>query len=200
MAVEKETLYLSFDVEADGPDPSHNNMLSLGIYGFTKDKTEVFTWQRNFYPRPGKASDPECMINFWSKNQKAWKFVNTNREDPIKAFIDLATELTKLVSFHGYQLEWIGFPAAYDWQWLNVYYQDMLMVYPQYEFIKLGYKATCTSSLWTYWAKFNHLTKDQESALWKECSEGLISDHTPLVDAKCQGIIFYNLMKKMNLF
>ena len=197
---EQETLYLSFDVEADGPDPSHNNMLSLGIYGFTKNKTEVFTWLKNFYPRPNKAPNHECMLNFWSKNPDAWAFVNTNRVDPIDAFVDLAIKLRDLVSFHRYRLEWVGFPASYDWQWVNVYYQDMLLAHPEHNFGSIGHKATCASTLWTYCIKFNNLTSTQENDLWNECSEGLKSNHTSLVDAKMQGIIFYNLMCKMNMF
>ena len=37
-------LYLSFDIEADGPSPCLNNMLSLGICGMTETGEIVYKY------------------------------------------------------------------------------------------------------------------------------------------------------------
>jgi hypothetical protein len=76
----------------------------------------------------------------------------------------------------------------------------MLLAHPNGDFVSIGHKATCASTLWAFNVKANNLSKYQENLLWEECSEGLKSDHTALVNAKFQGLIFYNLMKKMGIF
>ena len=194
-----QKLYLSFDIEADGPSPAHNNMLSLGIYGFDQDKNEVFTWQKNFFPRIGKKADHKCMTEFWDKQPQAWAFVNKDRVQPSEGMLDLAKQLKNL-ECHDWKIVWVAWPSAYDWQWLNTYYQEMLSVYSHLDLPYLGFKATCASSLWTFYVKEHKLTKKQENILWEKCSEGLKGNHNSLEDAKVQGLLYYNLMKEAGIF
>ena len=77
--VDKEVLYLSFDIEADGDSPVLNSMLSIGIYGFDKNGKGVVEFQRNMYPHPSKVVDKRSISEFWERIQKAWSFVKTNQ-------------------------------------------------------------------------------------------------------------------------
>jgi len=192
------TAYLSFDIEADGPSPAHNSMLSLGIAGLTKDKMEVFTWQKNFYARPGKKADPKCMTEFWAVETEAWAFVNTDRVDPIEGFKDLVSKLAGLRQTH--KIEWVAWPSAYDWQWLNCYYQDMIEADPSTAYPYLGFKATCASTIWKFYMKSTQTSRNQENLLWDKFSEGVKGNHNSLMDARSQGLRFINLMNHAGAF
>lgn len=187
-----ETCYLSFDIEADGDSPSVSNMLSIGVYGLTRDKKEVCRFQRNLTPLPDKKASPRCMTEFWDKHPDAWNFVNQNRQDPIlvmKELADLYIDLSKI-----YKLVWIAAPAAYDWQWLNAYYCLMREKYPDTP--NIGFKAHCISSLLTSYCKRNKL---ETNKTWKELAEKEVLTHDPLDDAIVQGTLFVNLCIKDNI-
>lgn len=57
-------MFLSFDIEADGPCPGLNSMLSFGMAGFTPDARIVFEYEANLFPLPDTKPDP--------KTQKWW--------------------------------------------------------------------------------------------------------------------------------
>ena len=69
------TVYLSFDVETDGPSPILNNLLSIGIYGLDKDFKNIFNFSENIFEHLGKVQNKDTMIFFWNKeeNQTTWR-------------------------------------------------------------------------------------------------------------------------------
>lgn len=187
-----ETCYLSFDIEADGDSPSVSNMLSIGVYGLTKNKTEVCRFQRNLKPLPDKKASTRCMTEFWDKNPDAWKFVNSDQQDPVKAMKELADLLTELKT--KYRLVWVAAPAAYDWQWLKAYYEQMRLVYP--ETPDIGFRAFCVSTLLASYCKRKNLDSGKT---WKELAERDVLTHDPLDDAIVQGTLFVNLCNLENI-
>ena len=54
-------IYVSTDIEADGPIPGPNSMLSIGAAAFLHDKTLVSTFSANLEPLPGAAGDVKTM-------------------------------------------------------------------------------------------------------------------------------------------
>lgn len=56
MGVNKTEIYVSTDVEADGPIPGINSMLSFGSAAYLADKTLVGTFTVNLQTLPGQAS------------------------------------------------------------------------------------------------------------------------------------------------
>lgn len=197
MSQNKPTVYLSFDIEADGPSPQYNNMLSIGVWGFNELGEEIVAWERNLFPRQGKKSDPATMLEFWAKYPDAWKYVNTNKVTTTTAFTELHSILSKLQ--FTYRIEWLAWPASFDWQWLNCYYQDFIESNPEVDWLKLAHKATCMSSVWSFYVKQQKLTKEAENDLWNKFSAG-DGGHYALADAKCQGQLYYNLMKHVGVF
>jgi hypothetical protein len=49
-----EEIYISTDVEADGPIPGQNSMLSFGPAAYTKDKALLYTVEAHLECLPGK--------------------------------------------------------------------------------------------------------------------------------------------------
>lgn len=48
----KPLIFLSFDIEADGPAPGLNSMLSLGFVGINEEGKFVFQYEANLNPLP----------------------------------------------------------------------------------------------------------------------------------------------------
>ena len=57
----KSTLYLSVDIEADGPIPGPYSMLSIGAVAITIDGKIVGTFSANLAPLPQASQHPETM-------------------------------------------------------------------------------------------------------------------------------------------
>ena len=54
-------IYVSTDVEADGPIPGPHSMLSFGSAAYTADKQLVGTFSTNLTALPGASGDPKTM-------------------------------------------------------------------------------------------------------------------------------------------
>ena len=70
-------IYVSTDVEADGPIPGPHSMLRLGSAAFHADGTELGTYSANLELLPGACGHPDTM-KWWKKKPEAWA---TCRED-----------------------------------------------------------------------------------------------------------------------
>lgn len=63
-------IYVSTDVEANGPIPGRHSMLSFASFAFTVDvKTGIITelgrFERNLIELPESMPDPKTMTEFW---------------------------------------------------------------------------------------------------------------------------------------
>lgn len=65
-------VYFSVDVEADGPIPGENSMLSLGCAAFDPQGNSLGTFSANLKPLPDAKPDPKTMA-WWAKQPKAWE-------------------------------------------------------------------------------------------------------------------------------
>ena len=74
--------YVSIDIEADGPAPGLNSMLSLGAVAFTSDGALVDTFSANLEAR----EDPKTM-RWWAKQPEAWAACRTQIRDPPSAML-----------------------------------------------------------------------------------------------------------------
>jgi len=88
-------IYLSTDVEVDGPIPGPYSMLSLGSAAFLPDKTLVGTFTANLHTLPGASSHPETM-KWWGRHQEAWKNCRQSLRTPEDAMADYAAWIEKL--------------------------------------------------------------------------------------------------------
>ena len=65
-------IYISIDIETDGPIPGPNSMLSIGNAAFNQFGKLVDTWEVNLETLRGARPDPKTKTEFWDKNPKAW--------------------------------------------------------------------------------------------------------------------------------
>ena len=192
-----KNLYLSFDIEADGPSPCKNNMLSLGICGLDSECNEVYKYEANLSLLDGHEADEDTMRRFWAVQVEAWEYVNTNRITCVEAMERLAADLVKLKD-EGWRITWVAQPAAYDWQWLNYYWHYATghgaKIPPG---VMLGFKADCISTMYSMYVRMRKLEGEENNKLWNELYGVNPAKHMAYYDARHQGYVYVKLLKLM---
>lgn len=118
----KDDIYVSVDIEADGPLPGSNSMLSLGAAAFREgSRTPVGTFEVNLEPLLGATPDPDTMA-WWAKQDPAvWEHATRAPEPPtvgMRRFADWARGL-------GGNPVLVVFPT-WDFMWVHYYLVSFL--------------------------------------------------------------------------
>src|SRR5216117_493932 len=74
-------IYLSTDVEADGPIPGPHSMLSFASAAYRPDKTLVGTFTANLETLPGAAGHPQTLA-WWQQQPEAWAACRRELQPP----------------------------------------------------------------------------------------------------------------------
>ena len=74
-------IYVSTDIEVDGPIPGPHSMLSIGSAAFAAEGTLLATFSANLHALPGASGHPDTM-NWWAGQPEAWAAC---RRDPASA-------------------------------------------------------------------------------------------------------------------
>src|SRR5215470_5598450 len=70
-------VYVSTDIETDGPIPGPNSLLSFASAAYLADKTLVDTFAANLETLPGAEADPATMA-WWQQHPEAWAATRTD--------------------------------------------------------------------------------------------------------------------------
>lgn len=186
----KDDIYISVDIEADGPLPGPNSMLSLGAAAFRAGSREpVATFEINLTPLQGATPDPETMT-WWSKQDpEVWKHVTSNPLEPrvaMQAFGDWVRGL-------GGDPVMVVYPT-WDFLWVHWYFVRFLGP----RGTPFGISALDIKSM-----AFGTLSEfDKYKSVSKRNFPKALFDGTPphthkaLDDALGQGILFVNLLAR----
>jgi 3' exoribonuclease, RNase T-like len=109
-------IYVSTDVEADGPIPGPHSMLSFGSAAFTADGRLLSTFSANLELLEGAVGHPDTMA-WWQKNNAAWEKTRTELQPPAKAMQNYLSWLKNLPG----KPVFVGYPAAYDFMFVYWY-------------------------------------------------------------------------------
>src|SRR6187399_2282243 len=74
-------IYVSTDVEADGPIPGPHSMLSFASAAYLGDKTPVGTYQANLALLPEARGEPRTMA-WWESQPEAWAACRRDVREP----------------------------------------------------------------------------------------------------------------------
>lgn len=110
-------MYVSVDIEADGPTPSQNNLLSIGAAKFDQNGQFIDSFQVNLLEREDGKADPNTMREFWDKNPKAWKASRENAVEPNIAMYRFDQWLDETNA----KPLFVGYPVTYDFMWIYDY-------------------------------------------------------------------------------
>jgi hypothetical protein len=111
-----QEIYVSTDVEADGPIPGPHSMLSFGCAAFTAGGQLLATFSANLELLDGAAGHPDTMA-WWDKNSQAWDMTRTDLQSASSAMPKYVTWLKSLPG----RPVFVGYPAAYDFLFVYWY-------------------------------------------------------------------------------
>jgi hypothetical protein len=115
MAKETE-IYVSTDIEADGPIPGPHSMLSFGSVALLSDKTVISTFSANLHTLPGATQHARTM-EWWKGFPQAWEACRQNPRAPEQVMPEYVKWLEGLPG----RPIFLGWPASWDFMWVYWY-------------------------------------------------------------------------------
>ncbi|MEX0598430.1 MAG: exonuclease [Candidatus Paceibacterota bacterium] len=192
-------IYISIDIESDGPIPGENSMLSLGAAAFCLENVNkifyndifvegklISTYSTNLELLPNATPNPDTM-KFWSDNKFAYDETRRNLLSPDIAMFNFDQWLQ---SFKPRQCVAVCYPAGYDFTW--VYWYLMKFVgKSQFSHSALDIKTLVMGALKT---NYRNSVKKNFPKRWFGKSK---HSHIALDDAIEQGEIFCKIMNEI---
>lgn len=177
-----EELYVSTDIEADGPIPGPHSMLSFASAVYRHDKTLIATFSRNLETLPGASSHPQT-ARWWQSQPAAWAACRTDLHAPHDAMHDYATWLRALPG----KPVFVGYPAAYDFMFVYWYLMKFVGESP-FSHSALDVK---TFAMALMQGEYRAATKNKMPKRWFDAHA---HTHVALDDAIEQGALFCNML------
>lgn len=175
-------IYVSTDVESDGPIPGPHSMLSFGSAAYLEDKTLLGTFTANLELLPGATGHPDVM-DWWESHPEAWRRCRTNPRPPEEAMAEYVGWLEGLPGTPVF----VAYPLGYDFTFVYWYLMRFVGRSPfkhhgidirsyAMAVLKTGYKASHKRNYPRRWF------------------EDLDHTHVALDDALEQGALFCNML------
>lgn len=181
-------IYVSTDVEVDGPIPGPHSMLSLASAAYLADKTLLGTFSVNLEPLPGASGHPETLA-WWAGHATAWAAARADPRPVAQAMLDYVAWLDALPG----QPVFVGYPAAFDFMFVYWYLMRFVGRSP-FSFSALDIK---TLAMVLLQRDYRRSTK---SAMPKRWFDDLPHRHVALDDALEQGALFCNMLAQSRQF
>ena len=177
-------IYVSTDIEADGPIPGPNSMLSFASAAYQADKTLVGTFTRHLVALPGAAPDPKTEA-WWKAQPEAWAACRKDLCEPSVAMSDYVAWLKELPG----KPVFVGYPASYDFMFVYWYLIRFVGESP-FSHSALDIKTFAMSLLGT---GYRDSTKRNMPKRW---FDEIPHTHVALDDALGQGALFCNMLRE----
>jgi hypothetical protein len=175
-------VYVSTDVEADGPIPGPNSMLSFASAAYLPDKTLLGTFSANLETLPGASGDADTM-RWWKDRPGAWEACRRDPRPPAVALPEYARWLKALPG----EPVFVGYPAAFDFLFVYWYLIRFAGESP-FSFAALDIKTYAMALLGT---DFRATVKRAMPGRWFDPAP---HTHVALDDAIEQGALFCNML------
>ena len=175
-------IYVSSDVEVDGPIPGPHSMLSFGSAAYLPDKTLVSTFTTNLALLPEATGHPDTM-KWWAERPEAWRASRQNLRDPAHAMHDYVIWLESLSE----KPVFVGFPASFDFLFIYWYLMRFVGRSP-FSFAALDIK---TMAMVMLKKEYRQCSKKDLPKRW---FDPLPHNHVALDDAIEQGAMFCNML------
>ena len=114
--VARPEIYISTDIETDGPIPGPHSMLSFASAAYTAGKDLLGTFSANLVTLSGATGDPDTMA-WWATQPQAWASCRADQQEPADA---MARYRDWLESLPG-RTVFVGYPAAFDFMFVYWY-------------------------------------------------------------------------------
>lgn len=110
-------VYVSTDIETDGPLVGVNSMLSLGSAAFDEDGRLLACFSANLDTEEDGVQDVACMTEFWVDHPEEWAAARADAR-PIHVVMN---EYAAWLDTLGGELVFVAYPANFDFSFVNHY-------------------------------------------------------------------------------
>ena len=176
-------IYISTDVETDGPIPGPHSMLSFGSAAYTADKRLLGTFTANLHQLDGATPDPKT-AEWWATQPEAWAACRQDLQAPQDA---MRAYVAWLKSLPGKPV-FVAYPAGFDFLFIYWYLIRFTGESP-FSHSALDIKTYAMALLKT---GYRDSTKRRMPKDW---FDDLPHTHVALDDAVEQGALFCNMLR-----
>jgi hypothetical protein len=180
-------IYVSTDIETDGPIPGPHSMLSFASAAYRADKTLLGTFAANLETLPGASGHPDTM-GWWRTQPDAWAAARADPQDPHKAMREYVAWLKQLPG----PPVFVAYPAGFDFLFVYWYLIRFAGESP-FSFSALDMK---TFAMVLLKKEYRQSVKRNMPARW---FDPLPHTHRALDDAIEQGALFCNMLAESGL-
>ncbi|MBW3565529.1 MAG: exonuclease [Acidobacteria bacterium] len=178
-------VYVSTDVDADGPIPGPHSMLSFGSAAYTADKELLGTFSANLVALPDAEPDPDTAA-WWAGQPEAWEACRKNPREPelvMREYVEWLKSLPGSPVF-------VGYPVTYDFMFIHWYLTRFTGENP-FSHSGLDVKTLAMAMLRK---PYRESTKSNMPERW---FDDLPHTHVALDDAIAQGALFCNMLREL---
>ncbi len=175
-------IYVSTDVETDGPIPGPHSMLSFASVAMLADKTVLGTFSANLETLPGAVGHP-VQMKWWETEPEAWAACRRDLQPPEQALVRYVEWVEALPG----KPVFVAFPAGFDFTWMFWYMMRFAGRSP------FGWAALDIKTLGFSLTGLRY-RRTVKAALPEAWIDPLPHTHVALDDALEQGAMFCNML------
>lgn len=178
-------IYVSTDIETDGPIPGPHSMLSLGSAAYSADGKFVSTFSANLDTLDGATGHPKTMA-WWDSQPKAWALCRADPQPVPDVMRDYHAWCCALPG----KPVFVSYPAGFDFTFVYWYLIRFVGESP-FSHSALDLKTLAMAMLN---CGYRESTKRNMPRRW---FEDLPHTHVALDDALEQGAMFCNMLEEL---
>ena len=176
-------IYVSTDVETDGPVAGKHSMLSFASAAFTADKKLLGTFSANLNTLPRAIPDPRT-VAWWATQPEAWAACRQNPEQPQVAMPGYVAWIKALSG----KPVFVAYPSAFDFPFVYWYLMEFVGENP-FGYAVIDIK---TYAMGLLRKPYRNCGKQSMPTAW---FDDVPHTHVAIDDAIEQGRLFCNMLK-----
>jgi hypothetical protein len=180
----KVEVYVSTDVETDGPIPGPHSMLSFASVALDAEGHELGVFSRNLETLPGAEGHPDTLA-WWRENPAAWASCRADPQPPAVAMKDYVRWVKELPG----RPVFVAYPAGFDFLFVYWYLIRFAGESP-FSHSALDIKTYAMALLRK---PYRDSVKRNMPRRW---FPSLPHTHVALDDAREQGLLFVNMLRE----
>jgi hypothetical protein len=186
MSAASHEVYVSTDIETDGPIPGANSMLSFASIAYDGEGRELDSFAANLETLPDAVPDARTM-DWWRTQPEAWAACRRDLRAPADAMADYDRWLQSLSG----RPVFVAYPLLFDMMFVY-WYQIRFVGKSPFGHSGIDIKTMAYAALGL--RSYRDATKRSMPAHWFGTAP---HSHVALDDARGQGELFFNIRKAL---
>ncbi len=178
-------IYISTDIETDGPIPGEYSMLSLGSAAFEQGGSLVSIFSANLTCLPDAIQDKDIMV-WWRTQPEAWAACRENHKSPVDVMSDYVT----WVKSFSQKPVFVACPIGFDYAFVYWYMIKFVGESP-FRHAGIDIRSYAMAAL-----KKDAYRKSSKRNMPRRWFSETVHTHKALDDAIEQGILFCNMLNE----